>query len=373
MTRGGRLIDLSNLRSGGGLQVGISFLDEAAKLAESEYPWVKDVRIEVSTSVWEGISSETRLALPITIVDRRWNSVWAWFGRRRFATALIVFGPTYGRRRAHRQIVGFGDSTVTHGVPRGIRRSSLSRRARNWVRRHVSRALFRRADTLVVESSRTKAILQREFKMAEGDIEVIDNAYHGIFDEEVNNLDRIFPTDGFAGEDETLFAYVSRAYPHKNHDFCGRVGSELERLGWRKFKFVLTLTDEEWVNLSELTRKYSVNVGPLEVRELPAFYRTCHAGFFPSLLESFSVTPLEVMRMGLPLFASDRDFVRDFCGNVPFYFDPLNAADAAAVIAEAWLSEDSIASRSREGIEFSKSLPTSRDRAIRYLELLDGR
>ena len=77
---------------------------------------------------------------------------------------------------------------------------------------------------------------------------------------------------------------------------------------------LLTLDEQEWARLPALVRRHAVTVGRVTVQQLPTVYEMSHASIFPSLLESFSATPLEAMVSGTPLVASDRAFVCDVCG-----------------------------------------------------------
>ncbi|MOA18610.1 Glycosyl transferases group 1 [compost metagenome] len=95
------------------------------------------------------------------------------------------------------------------------------------------------------------------------------------------------------------------------------------------------------------------------------------AVIFPSLLECFSATPLEAMAMQKPLFASDRGFVRDVCGDFAWYFNPLSADSAADVIAEYITkhhgkNQERLAAARRHVLNFSNA----RQRAENYLNII---
>jgi glycosyltransferase involved in cell wall biosynthesis len=133
---------------------------------------------------------------------------------------------------------------------------------------------------------------------------------------------------------DIVLAYVTRAYPHKNVAFLGAVGIELRTRHELLVNFVVTLTHDEWFALDSDTREYCTNIGVQKIAQVPSLLMQVDGAFFPSLLEAFSVTPLEAMALQLPLFASDRDFVRTICGDYPHYFDPEDPSAAAKVIAD---------------------------------------
>jgi len=76
-----------------------------------------------------------------------------------------------------------------------------------------------------------------------------------------------------------------------------------------------------------------VNLGPIEQRDVPAYFRYCHGLLLPTKLESFSTTYLEAMQCGLPILTSDLDFAREVCGEAALYFDPWSSKSMAEVIA----------------------------------------
>ena len=165
--------------------------------------------------------------------------------------------------------------------------------------------------------------------------------------------------------------YVARAYPHKNHDFLGLVGEELDRRGL-PVKFVVTLNPEEWAARTAAFRLHADNVGPLGVDQLAGEYRKADAAVFPSLLESFSVTPLEGLAFGKVVLASDRDFVQATCGDAVLYFDPLDPVDCADRIEDWWTHRAEVEeTQARETARLLAELPGPADRARAYVRLID--
>jgi glycosyltransferase involved in cell wall biosynthesis len=76
-------------------------------------------------------------------------------------------------------------------------------------------------------------------------------------------------------------------------------------------------------------RRYSVsdsifNVGWLTLSECIDWYNRSDIVFLPTLLETFSATYLEAMRMGRPIVTCDLDFARDICKDAAAYFPPLS-------------------------------------------------
>lgn len=162
--------------------------------------------------------------------------------------------------------------------------------------------------------------------------------------------------------------YVSRNYPHKNLRVLGAVGDVLDGRG-TPVTFVLTLHAEEWASLDEATRRHSVNVGAVSVQQLTGLYASADACIFPSLVEAFSVTPLEALATGKPLVASDRPFVREIAGEIPWYADPRDPEALAEALTQALHSPDP--ERIEAGRRLTASWPSPRKRALAYLAIID--
>ena len=371
------VVDMANLRMGGAVQVAASFLDELATLRADtgiteRFPWIEHLQIEASTSVSKNLSPGTAASLTLQLRDRRWNERLAW-GRQReqFEVSFVLFGPEYGRGRAGRRIIGFADGvTVLPSLPgRGL--ISAGARLRRLARRSVWRLTLGHAALIVVESDLLRVHLRQLLSHDPPEVEVVPNSFSGLFDTPKLWRSLEVPVSGRT-PGSLLLAYVARAYPHKNHAFLAHLHDVLRDDHEVDVRFVVTLSASEWSNMGPDFHRAAINVGPIDISQAPRLYEACHAVIFPSLLESFSVTPLEAMRMAKPLFASDRNFVRDVCGDAPLYIDPTDPRTAAAVIAGAFADASSLSDHVRLGLDLVSSMPSARDRACRYIELIDS-
>lgn len=80
--------------------------------------------------------------------------------------------------------------------------------------------------------------------------------------------------------------------------------------------------------------------------QLMALYRSARALVFPSLYEGFGIPPLEAMRFGCPVLASDIPPLREVCGPAALYFDPLDV-DALAGQMRRILDDDALGQQLR--------------------------
>ncbi|WP_110239759.1 glycosyltransferase [Nocardioides gilvus] len=360
------LINAANLKVGGGVQVGASFLDELAAMRNDpelvgRFPWLQDsLAIVASSQVLDNLSPGTRERLPV--VARPATVDFAALLRARYDVSFTVFGPEYVPINARRRIVGFADVTSLH--PEYLPPARGKAKARQFVRRVLSRATFSTTRSLVVEAERVKRSLGSRWGISPSRVTVVPNAYNAIFDrpEEWRPLE--VPKD----PDVANVCYVTGLYPHKNHAILGQVHAALELRGMSA-RFLLTLSDREWMSLPQDVRRASLNMGQLTLDQLPSLYAASDASIFPSLFEAFSVTPLEAMVTGTPLVASDRDFVRDVCGDHPRYAEPNDAGALAVALADALV--EGRGRRTQHGIEAARHLPNAADRGLSYVELID--
>lgn len=365
-------IDASNLSAGGGVQVAASFIDELCKLSRDEsvverHPWINHAVVSATRTVLDNTYSLDGAEFTVYEHTSGWMSTSAWASRHQaFDVTFNLFGPMYGWRDAKRTISGFADLTsIETGVLSAVGAPGLPTRVKQVLRRHASRRSFMAADHLIVEAPHVAKSLITHWHVPPHRITVVPNTVNSTIR---SNSDCMPDTP--RDRDYALWCYVTRAYPHKNLRLLGYVGEILSSQQVQA-KFLLTLTKREWESQHPLVQKHSLNLGPVSVHELSGVYAQCIGAVFPSLLESFSVTPLEAMAMGRPLVASDRAFVRDVCADAAAYADPLNPhawANTIAKLTRNGAARDRMITRGRQ---IADTWPTARDRALQYLQIIE--
>ena len=176
--------------------------------------------------------------------------------------------------------------------------------------------------------------LARRLALRPEDVRVIPNCQNQIFSEAGQFA---VPRDGLCGEAKIFV--LAHPYPHKKLDIVPHVAAALMACG-KTAKFVMTLPENNPQTLKILAaadqlhvRHMIENVGRVDLRECREWYGRCDLVFMPTVFETFSATYLEAMAMRRPIVATDLDFARDACGDAAEYYEPTNAAAAAAAIA----------------------------------------
>ena len=369
------VFDASNLAVGGGVQVAASLAGQFIEMAREpemlgEHPWLEDLVFFLSPEVRDNLVQKVDAhQLKVGRTGRSDSRAWLRKTAQPFDLHLAVFGPRYGPRLAPLTVVGIADVTSIFRRPKGVPSGSPTERVRRSLRGLISRAMFRRETFLVSESHGLIEEYRRRTGFPEGRTAVVPNALNQAVADPARR--EAFGVDLREGlrPGTLLMGYVTRAYPHKNLEFLAHLHSELRERGL-DVKFVLTLSDEEWTKLSEDVRGASVNAGPILVSQVGNLFEQCDAAVFPSLLESFSAMPLEAMATVGLLFASDRWFVREVCGDAVVYFDPLDPEKAAGTIAQVLTNAELIdLYRTRAGRRV-RELPDARGRAVAYAEIV---
>lgn len=125
---------------------------------------------------------------------------------------------------------------------------------------------------------------------------------------------------------------VSSPTSHKNFGIIEEVVKYLQAT-YPSFsiRFVLTCSPDQ-LPFSEDIRKHIVYVGKTEVSQCPYLYEQSDIMFMPTLLECFTATYPEAMRMDVPIVTTDLDFAHSLCGDAACYFSALDARAAAEAI-----------------------------------------
>lgn len=363
------LINASNLHVGGGVQVAVSIIYEISRL--DKIP--SNLSVFVSDEVHSNLE---RLNIDISQfscykvyntygISALWSKLG--LGAYKFDVVFTVFGPFYFSLNGAAHVVGFAQPWIIYREESLYRKLSFFSELKVRAKFFLQTIFFKRATRLIVELEHVKnRLISRKIFDAKK-IDVVHNCINSIYlrPEYWKPLDRPILKSGYS------IGFVGRDYSHKNTSCLPVIKKLLKSIYDIDVNFYVTFSDAEWAEKSEDFRNEIVNAGVLEIAQCPSFYQEMDAVIFPSLLECFSATPLEAMVMKKPLFASDRGFVRDVCGDFSFYFDPENPRAAADLIANyvqnsMGCDDDRLAAACAYAIKFS----SAKKRAIDCLEIM---
>ncbi|GKR20525.1 hypothetical protein KAM467_35690 [Aeromonas caviae] len=361
------LINASNLHNGGGVQVAASFISELPNL--SSYIDLKKLSIICSSSVDLNIPSSVDRSLfrsydivNIKGFNKPDSNVKNLFDG--FDKCFTVFGPIYFDIEVNEHICGFAQPWIAYPKNSVYSKLSVIEKIKSKIKFLIQKQYFKSYDKLVVEAEHVKnSLMSLGFK---NDINVIGNCTSPIFNNKLDWLDLTIEIDN---DGIPLIGFIGRAYPHKNIDILKRVNTILEEKYSFECAFLFTLNEQEMKAMGfDLVHNF-YTVGEIKLGQCPFFYNRIDALIFPSLLECFSASPIEAMKMKVPVIGSNLPFVTEFCQDAGFYFDPLDPDDIARVIYNTLTSPELIKCKVNRGVEIINSTSTSHDRATKYINL----
>ena len=135
-------------------------------------------------------------------------------------------------------------------------------------------------------------------------------------------------------ENEFDFVYVATGEPHKNHLRLIEAWCLLAEEGLFP-SLCLTLDEARFAGLCQeievMRQRYGLKVkndGELSHQEVLALYKKVGAAIYPSTFESFGLPLIEARQAGLPVLASELDYVRDV-------LDPEQSFDPESLVSIA--------------------------------------
>ena len=125
--------------------------------------------------------------------------------------------------------------------------------------------------------------------------------------------------------------------------------------------------------VEELANDYSgkVKVGKVNVDECPSLYQQCEISFQPTLLECFTASYPEAMRMARPIVTTSMAFAQGLCGKAAAYYSPLNADEAAEAIYKVATDVEYREQLVEAGKEQLKTYDTYDERAKKLIGLCE--
>lgn len=375
------IINASNIYIGGQLQVAISFINELIHFPENEYHVFYSVEIEQQISKDRFPSNFTFYSfIAYSGYSDRIMQKWMSFKRLRRMQMLervihpdvvfSVFGPVFWRPVAP-HVSGFAipsfvysDSPYFDVIPAF---EKLKRRIINEIR---SRFFMQHIDILVVETEEVRQRLIKQLIINPKRIFQVSNTFSDIYNHPERWSDRVKLPPRVS--DEIRLVTIAPNHRFKNLNVINEVINHLRiKRPELRIKFILTIHRMHLRNLGTANRTYVHFTRKIKVEECPYLYSQCDFMFLPSLLDCFSASYPEAMKMGLPILTSDMSFARNVCGESAHYFDPLNPEDIAEKIIQ--LAENPLL-RARliaKGREQLKKFGSAKDRASQYLQIAE--
>lgn len=320
------LINCSNLKQGGGLQVAQSICEQLPRRKDCRFivvlsTYINNDRLDFGDENVELYHYNVKHDLR-TVLFGRDTFLDGLVKRKGVDAVLTLFGPSIWRPKVP-HLCGFARAQLLLTDSPYYKKLSL----KELVMYKIWSWGFRKSsNTFYTENPYISRLLPRLMPYAK--IYTVTNYYNQVFDQPERWQRKILlpPFDG------TTLLTVSSAAAHKNLGIMVLVAEYLEKsYPDFNFRFVLTCGQAPFV-LPEHLRKHFVFVGKVDVAECPNLYEQADIMFMPSLMECFTATYPEAMRMDTPIVATDLEFARGLCGDAACYYSAVDAEAAAGAI-----------------------------------------
>ena len=327
------LINCSNLKVSGGLQVADSVCGQLSRFNQHHFIVVLSKYLNTTKERIKGFGNVEVFTYDIpdtfnTILFGRDGFLDNLTEEKKIDTVLTIFGPSRWCPKV-KHICGFAMPALVIPESPFFMQMTMSKRVKWWFWRKVRQWSFQQcAKYFWTEnpyiSKRLEKLLSRKT------VYTVSNYYNQIFD----NPDKWIRDHDLPSFNGITCLSVSSPIDHKNFKIIPEI-IHVYKKKWpaQNIRFVLTFTYEtSEMEVPNDVKDNILFVGKVDVSEVPYLYEQSDIMFMPSLLECFSATYPEAMRMGKPIVTTDLEFAHGLCGDAACYFDPIDAESAADAI-----------------------------------------
>lgn len=319
------LVNCSNIKSGGGLQV-------AQSVCQQLHLFIQHRFIVVASSFIDEAFVTKSKNIEVVRYNIKHNFKTIILGRDIFLDNLVsiknvdavltVFGPSLWIPRVP-HLCGFARAQLVIKDSPYYKNCTfkdyLIFKIWNWCFKKCSKYFY-------TENKYISHILEKEYKGVK--VFTVSNYYSQVFDmpEKWKNTKKLPDFDGI-----TCLS-VSTASLHKNFGIIEDVLREMHvsHPGFN-VRFVLTFEKYQWP-MSQDVMDCVEYLGSVDISECPYLYEQADIMFMPTLLECFTATYPEAMRMEVPIVTTDLEFARGLCGEAACYYSSVDAKAAAEAI-----------------------------------------
>ena len=361
------LINASNLKNGGGLQVADSICRQLIKYKSHFFCVVLSSQLNGTLKDLEGMPNVKGIHYDM---KDTWRLLL--YGRNAYLDGLVekynvdavltVFGPSRWKPKVP-HLCGFARAQLlkemTHHTHHNFR-ELLVYKVWEWGFKRSSKVFYTENEYI---SEMLPGLLGKDVK-----VYTVTNCYNQVFDQPERWQSRV----SLPCFDGTTLLTVSSTAAHKNLKIMIPVSEYLEqRYPCFHFRFVLTCRAEA-LNVPEHLMHHFVFVGKVNVAECPNLYEQADIMFMPTLMECSTATYPEAMRMGVPIVTTDLEFARGLCGDAACYYSALDAEAAAEAIHQVAADEAYGLRLAAFGKEQLKKFDNYEQRADKLVGILEG-
>jgi glycosyltransferase involved in cell wall biosynthesis len=371
------IINTSNICIGGALQVAISFINELPHLNINH-----SYHIFISNAINKQINiNEFPKNFKFYYIDKspaplkyRYHTIKKLTKLEKIINPDIVFsvfGPSYWKPFA-KHILGFADGWVYNEHSIAYNKLTFIKNLKIKLTNYYKIYYLRRdANYYILETGDARNKFINTLKEREDNVFVVGNTYSTVFDNpnylcKKNKYYIKLPKNN---NDCLRLVYIAYNHVNKNIDIIKKVIPYLEKYN---IEFILTLDNRNFQNIFKKNYKNIINIGFIPQKSCPSIYAQCDALFAPTLLETFSASYPEAMKMEKPILTSNLSFAKDICQDAAIYFNPLDPKDIADKIKVLINNKKLINNIVKKGKRKLSNFETANSRAKKYIEICEN-
>lgn len=323
------LINASNLKTGGALQVTDSICRDLKRYPQHHFVVVLSQALEVLNDIRNDVievynyNSNNKLKVLLTGRDNFLDQL---VKEKNIDIVLSVFGPIVWVPRVP-HLCGFARPHLVLTESPFFKRMNFVKNIKNKLLNNVLEYFFRRGVTAFFTENKYISDKWQQ-KCPKAQVYTITNYYNQVYDQPHLWKNHILPAF-----DGTTLLCITSYYSHKNLEIAIDIAKYFIRTyPFFKFRFVFTIDEQQFPRLTSDLEKHFCFIGKTNVTEGPSLYQQADITFQPSLLECFTATYPEAMKMEKPIVTTNLNFARGLCEDAALYYEPLSAEDAAETI-----------------------------------------
>lgn len=366
------LINASNLKAGGGLQVADSVCKELYRFPQ-----------HVFTVVLSSFLCSTRDAIeryPNVIVfeyNVQNNIQTLLFGRDKFLDKLVdertidavltVFGPSRWNPKI-KHISGFAISQLLIPESPYFALLGLKDRIKFGIYNLLLKFEFWRSGrNFYTENPFISERLRKLYPNVS--VFTVTNYYNQVFDHPEQWKER-----RLASFDGTTLLTIATPYIHKNVTISAETARLLKKQHPEfRFRFVFSFNREDFkADISGIEECFEF-IGKVHISECPSLYKQCDLVFTPTLIECFTAAYAEAMRMERPTVTTDLEFARGLCGDAAEYYSATNTQACADAIYHVATDKALYERLVRKGKVQLKSFDNYKQRADKLIDIVTNK
>lgn len=366
------IVNCSNLRIGGGIQVALSFIKELICLPLNEYHVFLSPQISSQINknkypynfnfyhIAQSPSSCIYGYRVIIQLKKLENKI-------KPDCVFTIFGPSYWTPKSP-HLLGFAIGFYLYPESPFFNRINLFAKIKLKFLKKVHFFFFRKnANYYYIESEDAKQRLSNILSISQNCIFAFSNTHHSVFNLPINGSSILPPKN----KNEIRLVTISSYELHENLEIIKNVIPILKKKNSIKYIFILTIDNKIFQKKFQDIKSNIINLGPIPIIKCPKVYQESDFLFLPSLVDIFSASYPEAMKMKKPILTSDLSFAHDICGEAAMYFDPLDPEDIANKIIYLANNKDLQEKLIQKGEDRLKHFETPESRAKKLLEVCD--